>query len=178
MKNAFHLILFASLLFAVQSCDKIPGMQGEMKDDDASAKSALVGVWRGDGTYDDEEDAGWAESWKMVRKADGSYIVEYLIVHAGDKLYEQSGDAGAWGYENGVYFEINSQGEKILYDVFSVKKDWFEYNIVERAGSANIQESKTVDNFQLQNPPDGYAEVSYDQPQSEVTGNLPAEVVE
>ena len=162
----------------MQSCDKIPGIKSELKDDDAGAKSALVGVWRGGGTYEDEEDAGWTESWKMVRKADGSYIVDYLILHAEDKLYERSSDAGTWEYEKGEYFEINSQGDKILYNVFSVKNDWFEYNIAERAGSVNIQESKTVDNFELQNPPDDYALVSYDQQQGEVTENLPAEVVE
>jgi len=142
------------------SCTK----NSEVKDDDAKATEALVGIWRGDGSYEDEEDAGWAESWKMVRGSDGTYQVDYMIVHDGDKLYEQSSDAGTWSYEGGVYYEVNSNGDKITYDVYSVKSDWFEYNIAERDGSANIQESKTVDNFQLQGPPDGYSEVTYEQP--------------
>ncbi len=157
---AFMKYLLIPLLLVLVSCTN----NAEVKDDDAKAAEALVGVWRGDGTYEDEEDAGWAESWKMVRGEDGNYKVDYMIVHDGDKLYEQSSDAGSWTYENGVYYEVNSSGDKISYDVFSVKADWFEYNITQREGSANIQESKTVDNFQLQDPPKGYSEVSYDQP--------------
>ncbi len=153
-------LLLIPLLLALVSCTN----NAEVKDDDAKAAEALVGVWRGDGTYEDEEDSGWAESWKMVRGADGSYKVDYMIVHDGDKLYEQSSDAGTWVYEDGVYYEINSNGDKISYDVFSVKADWFEYNITQREGSANIQESKTVDSFQLQGPPKGYTEISYEQP--------------
>ena len=152
--------LLIPVLLALVSCTNNP----EVKDNDAKAAEVLVGVWRGDGTYEDEEDAGWAESWKMVRGSDGNYKVEYMIVHDGDKLFEQSSDAGTWSYEDGVYYEINSSGNKIVYDVFSVKADWFEYNIAQRQGSANIQESKTVDNFQLQGPPNGYSKVSYDQP--------------
>ena len=161
--------LLIPLLLALVSCTNNP----EVKDDDAKATEALAGIWRGEGTYEDEEDAGWAESWKMVRGSDGTYQVDYLIVHDGDKLFEQSTDAGTWSYEDGVYYETNSNGDKITYDVFSVKTDWFEYNIAQRQGSANIQESKTVENFQLQRPPDGYSEVSYEQP-----AELPTEIQE
>ncbi len=152
--------LLIPLLLALVACTNNP----EIKDDDAKASEALTGVWRGDGTYEDEEDAGWAESWKMVRGSDGTYKVDYMIVHDGDKLFEQSSDAGTWSYEEGVYYEVNSSGNKTVYDVFSVKADWFEYNIAQRQGSANIQESKTVEKFQLQGPPEGYLEVSYEQP--------------
>jgi len=190
-KIFFLPILLAALLSTLISCTK----NSEVKDDDAKAAAALVGVWRGDGTYEDEADAGWQESWKMVRKSDGNYVVEYLIVHDIDKLYEISSDAGTWNYENGVYTEINSNGDEVVYDVFSVKQDWFEYNIAARTGSANIQESKTVETFQLQSPPEEYSEVSYEQPlepspelSPEVTAEqllqqvpgveIPAEVVE
>lgn len=152
--------LLISLLLALVACTNNP----EVKDDDAKASEALSGVWRGGGTYEDEEDAGWAETWKMVRGSDGTYKVDYMIVHDDDKLFEQTSDAGTWNYQDGVYYEVNSSGNKIVYDVFSVKADWFEYNIAQRLGSANIQESKTVDDFQLQGPPEGYSEVSYEQP--------------
>ncbi|MBT8124738.1 MAG: hypothetical protein KJO81_07940, partial [Gammaproteobacteria bacterium] len=89
-------LLLIPLLLALVSCTN----NAEFKDDDVKAAEALVGVWRGDGTYEDEEDAGWAESWKMVRGADGNYKVDYMIVHNGDKLYEQSSDAGTWAYED------------------------------------------------------------------------------
>jgi len=165
MKNILLAVLYSVFLVSLQSCDKIPGLHSELKDDDAKATKALIGIWRGEGTYEDEEDAGWAESWKMVRGSDGTYQVDYMIVHDGDKLFEQSTDVGSWSYEAGAYYEVNSNGNKITYDVFSVKTDWFEYNIAQRQGSANIQESKTVENFQLQNPPEGYSEVTYEQPE-------------
>ncbi|MFK7816272.1 MAG: lipocalin family protein [Gammaproteobacteria bacterium] len=165
----FRLIILISILFPLWSCTNNP----EVKDDDAKATEALAGVWRGDGTYEDEEDAGWAESWKIVRGSDGTYEVDYMIVHDGDKLYEKSSDAGTWMYKNGVYTEVNSNGDNVTYDVFSVKTDWFEYNIAQREGSANIQESKTVDDFQLQGPPEGYSEVSYELPDE-----LPSELLD
>ncbi|QMU60603.1 MAG: hypothetical protein GKR92_02385 [Gammaproteobacteria bacterium] len=152
--------LLIPVLLVLASCTN----NSEVKDNDAKAAEVLVGVWRGDGTYADEEDAGWAESWKMIRESDGSYKVDYMIVHDGDKLFEQSSDAGTWSYEDGVYYEVNGGGNKIAYDVFSVKADWFEYNIAQRQGTPNIQESKTVEGFQLQGPPEGYSEVTYDQP--------------
>ncbi len=160
MRSFLYFILFVPLLFISTSCTK----NEEVKDNDAKATAALVGVWRGDGTYEDKEDIGWKESWKMVRQADGKYVVDYLIVHDGEKLYELSSDEGTWSYQDGVYYEVNGLGSKVTYDVFSVKEDWFEYNIAERKGSVNIQESKTVDTFHLQDPPEGYSEVSYEQP--------------
>lgn len=152
--------LLLPLLLVLVSCTN----NTDVKDDDAKASESLVGVWRGDGSYADEEDPGWAESWKMVRGSDGIYNVDYMIVHDGEKRYEQSSDAGTWSYEDGVYYEINSNADKVTYDVFVVKKDRFEYNIAERQGTPNIEETKTVETFQLQDPPDGYSQVTYDQP--------------
>lgn len=158
--KVFSISLLFVLPILLMACTNNP----EVKDDDAKAKQALVGVWRGEGTYEEDVDSGWAESWKMVRDADGRYAVEYLIVHDGEKLYELSSDAGTWSYEGGTYYEVNRNGDKTNYTVYSVKEDGFEYNIVEREGSANIQETKTVDTYQLQAPPKGYSEVTYDQP--------------
>ena len=172
MKSILTAVFYFTLLIALQSCDKIPGLQSEMKDDDAKAKQALIGVWRGEGGYEGEEDAGWSESWKIERNADGKYSVDYLILNDDEKLYELSSDAGSWSYENGVYYEINSNGDKVIYDVYSVKDDWFEYNIADRQGSANIQETKTVDTFQLQSPPKGYSLVTYDQSTDELNEKI------
>ena len=152
--------LWMPIVLVLLSCTNNP----DVKDDDAKAAESLVGVWRGEGTYSDEEDSGWTEAWKMVRGSDGTYKVDYMIVHDGDKLYEQSSDAGTWSYENGVYFEINSNDNKVTYDVFVVKKDRFEYNIAERKGTVNIEETKTVADFQLQDPPEGYSYITYDAP--------------
>jgi hypothetical protein len=168
-RTLFLIPLVFILLLLVSSCTN----NTEVKDNDAKAAEALVGVWRGEGTYEDEEDAGWSESWKMVRGSDGSYEVDYIIVHAEDKLYEKSSDAGTWMYEGGIYTEVNGNGDNVIYDVFSVKKDRFEYNIAQRKGSANIEETKTVNDFQLQGPPEGYSEVSYELP-----GELPGELQE
>lgn len=152
--------LLIPFFLVLVSCTNNP----DVKDNDTKASESLVGVWRGEGSYDDEEDPGWKESWKMVRGSDGTYMVDYMIVHDGEKRYEQSSDAGTWSYKDGVYYEINSNEDKITYDVFIVKKDRFEYNLAERQGTANIEETKTVETFQLQDPPDGYSLVSYDQP--------------
>ena len=159
-KLIFFLALLLVTLLALPSCTK----NAEVKDNDAKAKAALVGVWRGEGSYAGEEDAGWSESWKIVRQADGKYIVDYLILNDNEKLYELSKDEGTWSYENGAYLEVNGNGDQVTYQVYSVKDDWFEYNIPERDGTANIQESKTVDTYQLQSPPKGYSLVSYEQP--------------
>lgn len=156
-KSIFVLIL---TLLMLPACTK----NAEVKDNDAKARKALVGVWRGEGSYAGEEDAGWSESWKMVRQADGKYIVDYLILNANEKLYESSSDEGTWSYENGIYREVNGNGDQITYEVYSVKDDWFEYNIPDRDGAANIQESKTVENYQLQSPPKDYSLVNYEQP--------------
>ena len=168
----FTLALFLLILLGLPSCTK----NAEVKDNDAKAKEALVGVWRGEGNYAGEEDAGWSESWKMVRQADGKYFVDYLILNDSEKLYELSSDTGTWSYENGAYLEVNGNGEQITYQVYSVKNDWFEYNIPERDGSANIQESKTVDNYELQNPPKGYSVVTYEEPiEIEIDGEISGE---
>lgn len=163
----FRILFLVPFLLILWSCTN----NTEVKDNDAKATEALVGVWRGDGSYEDEEDAGWAESWKMVRGSDGTYEVDYIIMHDADKLYEKSSDAGTWMYKDGIYTEVNGNGDNIIYDVFSVKKDRFEYNIAQRKGSANIEETKTVNDFQLQGPPEGYSEVSYELP-----GELPSEL--
>ena len=162
MKSSIYKLVFvlALTLLILPSCTK----NAEVKDNDAKAKEALVGVWRGEGSYAGEEDAGWSESWRMVRQADGKYVVDYLILNDNEKLYELSSDEGAWSYENGVYLEVNGNGDQITYEVYSIKDDWFEYNIPERDGAANIQESKTVDNYELQSPPKDYSLVNYEQP--------------
>ncbi|MGH1538568.1 MAG: lipocalin family protein [Gammaproteobacteria bacterium] len=164
MKILLNIFLLALILLASLSCVK----NEEVKDNDVKATAALVGVWRGSGSYEDEENVGWAESWKIERHADGRYSVDYLIVHDGEKLFERSSDSGTWSYQGGVYYEINSQGAKVTYDVYSLKDDWFEYNIAQRdEDSANIEESKTVGTFVLQDPPEGYSEVTYEQPTEE-----------
>ncbi len=164
MKSFFNIFILVLILFTSISCVK----NEEVKDNDAKATAALVGVWRGSGSYEDEENAGWSESWKMLRSADGEYVVDYLIVHDGEKLYERSSDAGTWVYLDGVYYETNSHGNKVKYDVHSVKEDWFEYNLAQRGeDSANIEESKTVETFVLREPPEDYSEVSYEQPVEE-----------
>ena len=157
--------MLAPVFLVLLSCTNNP----DVKDDDAKATESLVGVWRGEGTYSDEEDSGWTESWKIERGGDGTYKVDYMIMHDEDKLYEQSSDAGTWSYEEGVYYEINKNSSKATYDVFIVKNDRFEYNLAQRKGTANIEETKTVEDFQLQTPPDGYSQVTYEQPAQDTT---------
>lgn len=157
----YKLCLVLVLVFVtLPSCTK----NTEVKDNDAKAKEALVGVWRGEGNYAGEQDAGWSESWKMVRHPDGKYVVNYLILNDNEKLYELSSDQGTWSYKDGIYEEVNSNGDQITYTVYSVKNDWFEYNIPERDGEANIQETKTVETYELQSPPEEYSLVKYEDP--------------
>lgn len=152
--------LWIPVILLLLSCTNNP----DVKNDDAKSAESLVGVWRGAGTYSDEEDSGWTESWRMERVSDGTYKVDYMIVHDGDKLYEQSSDAGTWSYKDGVYYEVNGNSSRVTYDVFLVKNDRFEYNIANRQATANIEETKTVEDFQLPAPPEDYSLVTYDQP--------------
>ena len=45
--------------------------------------------------------------------------------------------------ESGSGKSVTARSVMRIDDVFSVKADWVEYNITQREGSANIQESKT-----------------------------------
>ncbi len=152
------VFLFAFLM-SMTSCTQ----NAEVKDNDAKARKALVGVWRGEGGYESVEDAGWKESWKMTRTDDGKYTVEYLTINDTEKLYELSSDSGTWKYENGVYTETNKNDYQVTYNVYSVKQDWFEYNLAERESEQHIQEAKTEDAYQLQKPPEDYAVVNNEQ---------------
>jgi len=129
----------------------------ELKDDDQKSIQALVGVWRGAGDYQGQEDEGWSENWKITRHADGTFEVQYLLVNDVKKEYELTTDHGKWSYENGRYLEVSSNDEQSVYKVYSLKKDWFEYNFIQRGDDVTIQETKTVDNYQLQEPPEGYS---------------------
>ncbi len=162
MKNIF-ILLFLFFLF---SCE----VNTELKDNDQLAREALVGVWRGSGEYQDEQDRGWNEFWKMVRRQDGSYDVSYLLVHDGNKQYERSADSGKWSYRNGRYFETDQWQQKSVFNVISLKKDIFVYNHIERGDGPSINEAKTGDGYQLQDPPTGYVKFEY-QPSDKLNQN-------
>lgn len=153
--------LFLLLLF-IAACT----YNSELKDDDKKSTQALVGVWRGEGDYQDQEDEDWSESWKISRHANGTFEVNYLLINDKNKEYEITTDKGKWSYVDGRYLETNSQDDKSVYKVYSVKKDWFEYNYIQRGDGVTIQETKTVDNYQLQDPPEGYAKYVYQETDS------------
>lgn len=153
-------ILFI-LIFLFLSCSNNP----ELMDNDEKAKNALIGVWRGTGEYGEGEDQGWDETWKIVRHKDGTFEVNYLLIHDGNKEYEYTKDSGLWKFENGKYYEIYEDNLKSVYKVYSLKKDWFEYNQIERSDEVTIKEVKTEDTFQLQGPPQGYIEVVRPEPE-------------
>ena len=145
----------------VISCTDNP----ELKDNDQDARDALTGIWRGAGEYQDEKDRGWNEFWKLTRHQDGRYEVSYLLVHDEDKLYETSSDSGKWYYENGRYFEIDGTEQKSVFKVISLKKDMFKYNYIQRGDDVPISETKTGEGYQLQDPPEGYTEVVFKEPE-------------
>lgn len=138
----------------------------ELKDDDQGARDALVGVWRGAGEYHDDAGQVWNELWKMARYQDGKFEVSFLLVQDDKKQYGVTSVSGKWFYENGKYYEVDEDSQKTYYNVYSVKKDRFEYNFLERSDKVNIEEIKTVENYQLQDPPQGYTELVH-QPSSE-----------
>ena len=148
-----HFLFFLLFFIAIAACTN----NSELKGDDQKARQALIGVWRGMGDYQDQEDEGWSENWKITRHADGTFEVQYLLVNDRNKEYEITTDQGTWSYENGRYQEINSFDVKSVYKVYSLKNDWFEYNFIQRGDGVTIQETKTVENYQLQDPPKGYS---------------------
>jgi len=99
----------------------------------------------------------------MVRTDDGKYTVDYLTLNEREKRYELSSDTGTWSYENGVYMETNKNGYKVTYTVYSLKSDWFEYNLTDRESEQHIQETKTEAGYELQSPPEGYSIVNNEQ---------------
>lgn len=148
------------LFFFIVSCSNDTELP-ELKDDDLKAKEALIGVWRGisRGENDIGEGKGLDEFWKIFRKQDGTFEVMYLLVNGKDKNYELSSDNGKWGFENGMYYEVDNNNLKTVYKVYSIKNDWFEYNQVERADNSKIQEVKTEMSYQLPQPPTDYTEI-------------------
>ncbi len=158
-KAVITFFFMLTALASIPSCTQ----NTEVKDDDAKASEALVGVWRGEGGYDGANDAGWKETWKMTRSADGKYAVDYLTINDDEKLYELASDVGTWSYENGIYLETNKNGQQITYTVYSVKDDWFEYNLADRDSEQHIKEAKTEEAYQLRKPPEGYSVVSNEQ---------------
>ena len=151
-------ILIIVLLFTV-ACTP----NKETKDDDVKAQKALVGVWRGNGDFQHEDAGGWDQIWKIARHEDGTYEVDYLLLNNVTQEYAKFSDSGKWYYEKGGYYEINKKGEKFLFKVYSLKKDIFEYNNSEDGDEIKIQETKTVDSFQLQEPPEGYKKKTKDE---------------
>lgn len=152
------LILIFSLLFII-SCSN----NSELKDNDAKAKEALIGVWRGFSSGDNDlgTGQGWDDYWKITRKENGAFKINYLLVNDEKKEYELSSNNGKWDYIDGKYYEINNDDSKIIYKVYSLKNDWFEYNQIERSEtSATIQEVKTEGTYQLQQPPPDYNQVA------------------
>ena len=146
------LIVF---LLCIASCSN----NSELKDNDEKAKEALIGVWRGFSSGDNDlgSGKGWDEYWKISRYENGIFKINYLLINNTKKEYEISSDKGKWNFENGKYYEIHNGENKIIYKVHSLKNDWFEYNQIERMNSeATIQEVKTVDTYQLQEPPLNY----------------------
>ncbi len=152
-------ILLILSLFVI-SCTN----NSELKHDDQQARDTLVGVWRGAGNYQDEGDRGWREYWKMIRHKDGSYDVSYLLIHEKNKQYELTSDSGKWKFENSRYFEVDRHEQKSEFKVLSLKKDLFKYNYIQRDDNLPISETKTSDNYQLQEPPEGYTEFVYQKP--------------
>ncbi len=152
------LLLSFFVLICLISCTE----NSELKNNDQLARDALSGVWRGEGKYQNEQDQGWVEYWKIIRHQDGTFEVQYLVIHKEDKFYEYANDTGQWFYENGSYSEINKNNQKSVYTVYSVKKDSFEYNLVQNETTTKISEIKTVAEYQLQDPPDGYKELKHE----------------
>ena len=144
-------------IFFVFSCTN----NADLKEDDQKARDALVGVWRGAGEYQDETGKIWDEIWRMTRYQDGKYEVKFLLIQDDAKQYGITSIAGKWFYENGQYYEVDKDNLKTIYKVYSVKKDRFEYNFIERSDKVNIEETKTVESYQLQDPPDDYTELVY-----------------
>ena len=143
--------LLLLLLFPVSCTDHL-----ELKQNDQRARDMLVGTWRGAGEYQDED--GRQEFWKIVRRHDGRFEVEYLLVHDGNRQYERSSGSGKWSYGNGRYYEVDKNGWKSVYKVYSVKKDWFEYNYIQHGDAVTIKEVKMAQGYQLKQPPEGYTE--------------------
>ena len=147
----YLLIIF---LLVISACTN----NNETKDDDTNAQKTLIGVWRGQGGFRHQDAEGWEQIWKINRYEDGTYDVDYLLTNDVTKEYAKFSDSGEWFYEKGSYYEVNQNDEKFLFKVYSLKDDRFEYNNIDDSDEVKIQETKTVDNFQLQDPPEGYKE--------------------
>ncbi|WP_041598810.1 lipocalin family protein [Hahella chejuensis] len=153
MKRIYSIFGFAAAL-SLNACHA----DVELKQDATKAKAALVGVWQGDGSADDEGNySGLEEYWKITRTADGRFEQEYLSMDMSAKKYTLALEKGAWDYEGGMYVETHDDGQSNSFRVISITENTFQYNFPQDSDDYFIEEGKTDSDFELIKPPPEFA---------------------
>ncbi len=112
MRISFYFIAFAVSLFL--SCsNKLVSLKNGKKIDDR-----LVGTWIG--SEKDKQVKGAEKSWEMIRKPDGTFILNFKII-VNEKTHKNT-ETGNWWIENGKFHEFH--------DV-SGKTDIYQYKVLD-----------------------------------------------
>lgn len=127
------------------------------------------------GTFSGSGDGQW---WKITRRADGTFVQDYLYIYDGSEAYESFIERGIWRYADGVYTEIvvnksddnlsnnlnefnDSDAEELsAYGLVAAKANTIEYNFLsEMADNMTIVETRVASEYKLPDPPAGYTDL-------------------
>lgn len=115
MIKTHYLKFFAlTLSLFLFSCSSLKTIEGNKKID-----TKLVGIWGGEEI--DQQVEGVSKKWKMTRKDDGTFSLEFLV-QMGDRKRE-SIETGNWWVEGDAFYE---------YHDVSGKTTIYKYNIIDK----------------------------------------------
>jgi hypothetical protein len=109
MRISLLFIAFASIVF-VSCSNKLIHLENGKKID-----SRLVGTWIG--SEKDKQLAGSEKSWEMIRKADGTFSLDFKVINNG-KTYKFI-ETGTWWIAKGKFHEFHKESGKT--DIYAYK---------------------------------------------------------
>lgn len=102
------LLLTITLTFALSCSNKLITLENGKKID-----QRLIGTWIG--SEKDKQIEGAEKSWEMIRKIDGTFVLDFKLNDAGEII--EFTETGNWWVENGKFYEYHDDsGKTDIYD--------------------------------------------------------------
>ncbi|KZE83797.1 hypothetical protein [Myroides marinus] len=134
-----HYLTLLTLTFSLFffSCSTLKTVDGNKKID-----TALVGIWGGEET--DQQVEGVTKKWKMTRKDDGTFSLEFLV-QMGDRKRE-SIETGNWWVEKDVFYEYHSvSGKTTTYKYKVLDKNSIDFKVLDAHFKFNADSYTFID---------------------------------
>ncbi len=116
------------LFFVVFLLTSLLGCEGLTKADQRSFIDVkLIGVWEGEHI----EKTGTIRKWKQIRKADGSYQIDFSFKEI-DGTVNQFSESGKWWVQDGLFHELapSWMEEADIYQYDFKKKDCVSFVLI------------------------------------------------